>query len=107
MKSARIYPARLVDNQHVAIRVVARENDKPNSELDVLRFLSSEKAQAHPQNIALPILQEFNCDGWTFVSMPCLDSLVASPWFFTLSEVFDAIDQIVGVWVSRFAVVRQ
>jgi hypothetical protein len=67
LKSACIYPARQADNHDVVLRVVAKEGDKPTSELDVLRFLSTEKAQAHPQNIALPILEEFVCDGWTFI----------------------------------------
>jgi hypothetical protein len=92
VKVSRIYPARQADKQDVLIRVVAKEGDKPTPELDVLRLLSTEKAQAHPQNIALPILQEFVCDGWTFVKMPCLDSF---PAFYSLKEVFDAIHQLV------------
>jgi hypothetical protein len=95
-----IYPARQVaDDQDFLLRVVAKEGTKQSSELDVPRFLSTEEAQAHPQNIALPILEEFICDGWTFVLMPLLSVEWEHPWFFTLAEVLDCIELIVGVGV--------
>jgi hypothetical protein len=91
----------------VTIRVVAKEGDKSSSELKVLRFLSTEKALAHPQNIALPILEEFACDGWTFVSMPSLGYQMDSPGFFNLAEVLDAMEQIVGVGVPFAMLTRR
>jgi hypothetical protein len=66
--------------------------------LDILRQLASPSCTVDPTNHALPLLGELQKDDMIFAIFPLVASYnLGSPWFFSVEEVFDAVEQVFEV----------
>lgn len=69
-----------------------------DTELDILRRVSTPAEQARPENHCLPMIDERHCDGFTFAVLPCVSKCgVLKPWFRNLDEALDFAEQLLEV----------
>jgi hypothetical protein len=93
------------DGKDVIIRLIAKGGDG-RDHLEILCKLSSPSLATDPANHMLPLLAELAKDDMTFAVFPLIDNCsFRRPWFHTVAEVFDALEQVleVGSRCSSFA----
>jgi hypothetical protein len=85
------------DGRAVVIRLVAMSEDG-QSELRALRRLAKSPVGLLPSNHVLPYQAELIKDGMTFMVFPLVGQTgFADPWFYSFSEVIDAMTQVLEV----------
>jgi hypothetical protein len=89
--------ARSHDGKDVITRLIAKAGDGLDH-LEILRKLSSSSLTADPANHALPLLGELVKDDMIFAIFPLVgDNSFSHPWFQTVAEVFEALEQVLEV----------
>lgn len=63
------------------------------NELEVMRRFSRPDIATHPDNHVIPLLDEVSCLDMTFAVLPLLENDIIEPWFYTLEEALDAVEQ--------------
>ena len=98
--------ARTIDGKDVIIRLVAI-GDEGRTHLPILRIIAT-PASVAAKTHALPLLQEMEKDGMFFAVFPLVHSAGYEyddrmPWFKRVSEVLDAMEQLLSVSAVRFS----
>jgi hypothetical protein len=92
-------PARTTDNRDVLIRLMAIGEDRGERYRKSLSRLATGNNALRGNNHAVPVLQEIVHDDMIFAVFPLLKWGFDYPWFYSFSEVLDAVEQVLEVTV--------
>ncbi|EJD44204.1 hypothetical protein AURDEDRAFT_166919 [Auricularia subglabra TFB-10046 SS5] len=89
-------------NTDVVIRIMAI-GDEGQDHLALMRALGAPEAQV-PENHTLPMLAELKRDDMVFGIFPIMwPSAMSRPWFETVRQFLDALEQVLEVWLGLHA----
>ena len=88
--------AQTEDGRYVLIRLISK-GDQGHEDLDILQKVATGPLAFLGENHCLPMLQQLVLEDMTFGVFPAVSDGLNSPWFLTISEVFDVVIQLLEV----------
>ena len=78
------------------IRLISK-GDQGHEDLEILQRVAMGPLAFLGENHCLPMLQQLTLEDMTFGVFPAVSDDFHSPWFLTISEVFDVVIQLLEV----------